>query len=775
MIKRINSIKNFGIIREFNGTDINEFKKFNLIYGFNASGKTTLSRIFRSLELGEVYEGFNEDKLKPYFEITTDENQSIKSSNFSKIPYIRVFNQDFIRDNVFTKNGARLIYFGKENKKNIENITKLKLEKKETERVCEPKIQYLMDKKTDLKNFYTNKARNIKRSLSIDLGDEHASYNATKFKENITRFEKQNHFNLNPEEEAAELKKIKQRPLKEIPGIEMHPYPHEFPDLKNILEKNLPFSSDDLKDKSLNLMNWIKKGLELHHNKDACEFCEGLLSPDRIEKLKDLFNEEVKNFSNQMKEYKNEWREFLYKIETQRSPGEEEFYDKYKEEFKKIDSEYKSKYSGFKIFIEKNIINNLDKKEKDPSIQISFEFKTFPFDVCSNISQMMRLVNENNNHAVKLAEEIKSSKKNLENHFLYECADNFQKLNSEIENLNRELESKKKEIQSIDDQIQSCTSLSDELPLTRINSMLNTVFYKEDGKLQLKKTKNTENDTENYYETHMTFASSQIKLEDRNISEGEKTIIALVYFLSKLEENDFRTEQEKIVFIDDPISSLDSNILISAFGLIKESCDNLNQLFISTHNHTFFQYIKSWFKTKDKRKTKDKKRTRVCEYFMMERKKFENKPHAISAILNPLDKLLRKYDSEYQYNFKVLYKHLNLSNNDSLKLLYPLPNIARKFLEIFSAFECPSESGFTERLSKLKENHSNKDINIEAIKKFINEGSHSNIGKTANLNLDNLSEITKNINQVFNLVKAVNENHFNELEKSINTQTLKLM
>lgn len=70
MIKRIKKIKNFGIFKNFIWQEnVNEFKKFNLIYGWNYSGKTTLSRIFRSFELKEMPSGFETSEY-----ILLDEN-----------------------------------------------------------------------------------------------------------------------------------------------------------------------------------------------------------------------------------------------------------------------------------------------------------------------------------------------------------------------------------------------------------------------------------------------------------------------------------------------------------------------------------------------------------------------------------------------------------------------------------------------------------------------------------------------------------------------------
>ncbi len=42
MITKINKIKDFGVFKSFNGSTLTEFKTFNLIYGWNYSGKTKL-------------------------------------------------------------------------------------------------------------------------------------------------------------------------------------------------------------------------------------------------------------------------------------------------------------------------------------------------------------------------------------------------------------------------------------------------------------------------------------------------------------------------------------------------------------------------------------------------------------------------------------------------------------------------------------------------------------------------------------------------------------
>lgn len=62
-IKRIDLIKNMAVFQDFRwssavrdkGNNVAEFKKINIFYGRNYSGKITLSRIFRAMETGFVY------------------------------------------------------------------------------------------------------------------------------------------------------------------------------------------------------------------------------------------------------------------------------------------------------------------------------------------------------------------------------------------------------------------------------------------------------------------------------------------------------------------------------------------------------------------------------------------------------------------------------------------------------------------------------------------------------------------------------------------------
>ena len=90
-------IENFGSYQNFNGlAEKNYFKKMNIIYGANYSGKTTLSRIFALLKNKNDPENY----LNPIFK-TVFENEIIDSSNYKEnSKELLVFNKDFINENL---------------------------------------------------------------------------------------------------------------------------------------------------------------------------------------------------------------------------------------------------------------------------------------------------------------------------------------------------------------------------------------------------------------------------------------------------------------------------------------------------------------------------------------------------------------------------------------------------------------------------------------------------------------------------------------------------
>ena len=100
MINKIAKLKDFGIFHDFSWKrELPEFKKFNLIYGWNRSGKTTLSRVFSACERKSI--SFKQYPKDGEFEIKLDNGSNVRSDNIANCNLsIKVFNKDFIDDNI---------------------------------------------------------------------------------------------------------------------------------------------------------------------------------------------------------------------------------------------------------------------------------------------------------------------------------------------------------------------------------------------------------------------------------------------------------------------------------------------------------------------------------------------------------------------------------------------------------------------------------------------------------------------------------------------------
>ena len=104
-IKKIDSIENMAVFQDFRwslsmrdkGNNVAEFKKINILYGRNCSGKTTLSRIFRSLETGSISNKYD----SPKFHLSFEGGKSVTHDSLSGHgQVVRVFNEDFVRENL---------------------------------------------------------------------------------------------------------------------------------------------------------------------------------------------------------------------------------------------------------------------------------------------------------------------------------------------------------------------------------------------------------------------------------------------------------------------------------------------------------------------------------------------------------------------------------------------------------------------------------------------------------------------------------------------------
>jgi wobble nucleotide-excising tRNase len=178
--------------------------------------------------------------------------------------------------------------------------------------------------------------------------------------------------------------------------------------------------------------------------------------------------------------------------------------------------------------------------------------------------------------------------------------------------------------------------------------------------------------------------------------------------MAKLE--DIETKGSKpIIWIDDPISSLDSNHIFFVYSLINSEIvakQDFEQLFISTHNLDFLKYLKKLPAANNIQRG----------YFIVSR---EGKNSKVKL----MPKYLKDYVTEFNFLFHQIYLCANADADDETQhsLFYNFGNNTRKFLEAFLFYKYPNALDKDDKLRRFFDDNKQASSMTDRI---INEFSH---------------------------------------------------
>jgi wobble nucleotide-excising tRNase len=205
-------------------------------------------------------------------------------------------------------------------------------------------------------------------------------------------------------------------------------------------------------------------------------------------------------------------------------------------------------------------------------------------------------------------------------------------------------------------------------------------------------------------------------------SEGEKTALALCYFLSTLGA-DGRKIKDLIVVVDDPISSLDTRAMNYACALIRTQLRDAQQLFVMTHNqHCMNEFKKDW---KSFYAPRDPQKNPPTAAFIYLDVRVPASTGARSTTLVEMPPLLREYDSEYHF---LCSKVLEFENQGTTHSEYGflMPNVIRRVLELFLAFKVPGTGPIKDKLAAMCKLHPALDgTRMAALERLSQVESHS--------------------------------------------------
>ena len=272
-IERISQLRNCGIFRNFSwSSSLPDFGRFNLIYGWNGTGKTTLSRLFRDLEhsqkpeLGEV--------------VLNVDGDVISNGEFSEADLeIRVFNRDFIAANVFPQAGGDIqpvFVLGSgnvEKQKEIEKLT-LQLSTAQTNLASARTTQTTARK--DFDQLCIDQAKSIKETLRSSGENPYNNYDKSNYSDDAVKFIEANSATslLTDQEREGLLVQLHATPMPKVSTIS-----YSLPDFESIVDtladiteiSMVSFAIETLKEDPT-LADWVHDGLKLLRDRtsDLC-------------------------------------------------------------------------------------------------------------------------------------------------------------------------------------------------------------------------------------------------------------------------------------------------------------------------------------------------------------------------------------------------------------------------------------------------------------------------------------------------------------------------
>lgn len=695
MIKQIEFITQFGIFRDFRWHDnLPEFAKLNLIYGWNYSGKTTLSRIFQALEHKKLSTEYSAAR----FQLLTEDGSQVSSADLSASPAVRVFNRDYVEANFSGNYSAPSIFIvGEENialRNRLEQLTKRRARVERIARDFSEKQKAITN---ELDKLGTDKARDIRHLLG-DPRFERPKLNQ--------RIEEVRHnpaiYIMADDDVSARLSTLKSGDQ----FYSVSPVLGTLPDfvllageVNELLNQTASQWAIERLKQNREVENWVRQGLLLHKDASTCEFCGGALTTARLEELRGHFSEEYENL---VKEIEDKIRHINTISLNPVVPDEMRILPEFRQSFSQITSQLYD-WIQWATALRDQLIDALKQKQVAIERQRKWEGDLGRAAQGQQLIETLNQIIEQHNRAISTIDKAKEEAKTaLERHY---AARHFQESGipqkeADIRRVSGRLERTKEILRRIEPQIQEIEQRIKESSVgaTKLNSLLR---YLLPGN--------------NIEVVSVGDAQFQFHRDGRiatHLSDGEKTAVTFAYFLTSLEAKG-ATLSDTIVFVDDPVSSLDSNHIYAVYALIGERLENSRQLFVSTHNSELFNLLKArWLN--ERKGGSNKADTRA--YYVWRSVSSAGEPF---ADLRDLPTLLRKFKSEYEFVFSQLHAFAT-ALNPSLHDAFTAPNLLRKFLEAYLGFRKPSIRSWSKKLDLLLDSPEQR---LE-IQKFADDASH---------------------------------------------------
>lgn len=769
-LERIASIRGHGVFQDFTWPqELGTFKRWNVVYGLNGTGKTTLSNLLRLLQDRE-----NLKEGEARFEI---ENRTVRASviqaEAAPLPQVKVFNRDTVSVSLF-ENPANsqlppIFVVGADKVALQKELADLQTKHPFTADAAVAAGKAADDALRTLNKFATEKAKSIKELLTAQ-GGEFNFFDAAKFREEILAIGDPTAYLLSETERDHLLHGRNAQPMGKLG--EAHTVPADTVALVTAVHKLLATTAIskviEVLAKNPALSGWVSTGFALHKHLDAssCLFCTAPLRPERVQALEAHFNDRFKAFSEELDTLETQLSRAAQSLQLKGHPDNKLLYSElragYLEAVHACERHFRCGQQAFTALAAVIAVKRQRMFETpllDQALALIPDLTVEQRRCCAELAEVCAVegkqandwlgltlvqhvnsfIKTHNKTTDDFGDIAKESRRRLMRDAVATALPEWQKLSavkaSAEEKKKTSEEAQRSEISRIRElkaAIQQHAPAAEDIN----RDLLHYLGHKE---IQVEAA-------ETGY--RLVRAGRPAK----RLSEGERTAIAFIYFLRSLKDQSFDSVNG-IVVIDDPVSSLDANSSFCAFGFMKSRLKDVGQLFILTHNHMLLRSVLRWLSHLPGK-------GKHCGYYMLQCELGEN---GRSSRLAGLDPLLTEYESDYHYLFKKVMEGSEMSAQLPLEAYYQLPNIARRLLETFVAFRVPTRDKLHAKFDKLPGDPAIKARIYQFVQSFSHDDAIGDGGEGALA----LAEGPVVLKSVLELIRAADPDHYERMKEAL--------
>ncbi len=619
MAINIKKIKSFKAFCGLDAIEMGEFKDYNVIFGNNGCGKTSLTRAFELLIPKNKH-------IEKYRTISTAESPSIEfeckdksykiepNSNIGALSFkVEIYNSDFLHNNapfnsefglkklddgVIILEGSVL---GEETKEinQLKNCRE-KVEKRQKKIKDDNSAETLIAKQKSEIEKYKEEIEKIRKkvtSKTIQIKPNEIEIN------NFCEVSK-NHFKYQ-EDALTNLKKDfdeLDEAMKKFDGLKEMELPKDYQTIKDKLEFLFSFNidkeagqvSEKIKEHISNVgREFIEKGIKLQKEMpdNACPFCTQKIPNEIIQEYTSYFNKSVETFNQRSLEMSGTLKNILDQWNIKEILQSFEKFEPFmKKDFSKNKESLENALEQIKVLLEK-LQKEVDKKEgaknEEKFQKIDKELLEIQENIQKHVGKTRNILNQKKEQEEKLKEwktKLKEARIKKAKHDSYDWQKSKEEAERKLSVLNRRHERLNRLLEKIDNKLKELNDQKrpDIKIINNYLKALNLPKYSLDKDYRIVLNSDVLENSE----------------AEMILSGGEKTTLAFAYFLARLKLF-YKKEELKdlVVVIDDPISSLDEQRIYNASDIVAKINQELAgealkdedkaQVFVLTHNHTF--------------------------------------------------------------------------------------------------------------------------------------------------------------------------------------------